>query len=581
MSSLQKLVGFLRPYWREVIIGPLLMLVEVAMDLSQPRLMQQIVDVGIAQLKMPVVINTGLLMVGLAMIGAFGGAGNTVFAVKVSQGFGADIRSSLFRKVQSLSFGNLDGLETGQLITRLTNDVTQVQEVVLIVLRILVRAPLMLAGALIMAIITSPGLALMLLALAPLLLVVIILVLRRAHPMFAEVQRRLDKLNTVLQENLAGVRVVKAFVRADYEQQRFGNTNDNLMTSTIGVMRLMAVVMPFMMLAVNFGVVGAIWFGGIQITMGEMKVGQVMAFVNYLLQALRSLMMVSMLLIQVSRAAASADRILEVLNSEPEIEDKPGVLGVFTPGGRIAFENVTFSYDGNSQTPVLRDISFVAEPGQTVAILGTTGVGKSSLIHLIPRFYDVTTGRVTIDGVDIREVSQEALRHNIGIVLQESVLFSGSIRDNIRYGRPDVTDEQVITAAKAAQAHEFISEFPDGYDTVLGQRGVNLSGGQKQRIAIARALLINPSVLILDDSTSSVDVETEAKIQDALLTQMKKSTNMVIAQRISTVLNADKIIVLEDGAIAAAGTHRELLVSSPIYREIYESQLGNGGETDG
>ena len=581
MSSLQKLVGFLRPYWREVIIGPLLMLVEVAMDLSQPRLMQQIVDVGIAQLKMPVVINTGLLMVGLAMIGAFGGAGNTVFAVKVSQGFGADIRSSLFRKVQSLSFGNLDGLETGQLITRLTNDVTQVQEVVLIVLRILVRAPLMLAGALIMAIITSPGLALMLLALAPLLLVVIILVLRRAHPMFAEVQRRLDKLNTVLQENLAGVRVVKAFVRADYEQQRFGNTNDNLMTSTIGVMRLMAVVMPFMMLAVNFGVVGAIWFGGIQITMGEMKVGQVMAFVNYLLQALRSLMMVSMLLIQVSRAAASADRILEVLNSEPEIEDKPGVLGVFTPGGRIAFENVTFSYDGNSQTPVLRDISFVAEPGQTVAILGTTGVGKSSLIHLIPRFYDVTTGRVTIDGVDIREVSQEALRHNVGIVLQESVLFSGSIRDNIRYGRPDVTDEQVITAAKAAQAHEFISEFPDGYDTVLGQRGVNLSGGQKQRIAIARALLINPSVLILDDSTSSVDVETEAKIQDALLTQMKKSTNMVIAQRISTVLNADKIIVLEDGAIAAAGTHRELLVSSPIYREIYESQLGNGGETDG
>jgi ATP-binding cassette subfamily B multidrug efflux pump len=575
-SSLN-LAGFLRPYWKGIIIGPLLMLVEVAMDLAQPRMMQKIVDVGIAQLDMSVIINTGLIMIGLALIGAFGGAGNTVFAVRVSQGLGADLRSTLFRKVQSLSFGNLDKLETGQLITRLTNDVTQIQEVILIGLRILVRAPLILVGSLIMAVVTSLKLSLILLALGPVSLVVIILVVKRAYPMFSEVQRRLDRLNTVMQENLAGVRVVKAFVRGDYEQQRFGDANENLMNRTIRAMRLVAVVMPFMMLAVNLGVVAVLWFGGIQVASGNMKVGQIMAFVNYLLHALRSLMMVSMLLIQISRAEASADRIMEVLNSKPEIEDRPDSIDSFSPQGRVAFQNVTFSYDSDSQEPVLRDVSLVAEPGQTIAILGATGSGKSSLVGLIPRFYDVTDGIVTIDDIDIRGVSKEALCGSIAFVLQESILFSGSIRDNIRYGRPGATDEEVILAAKAAQAHDFISSSPDGYDTQLGQRGINLSGGQKQRIAIARALVTKPTVLILDDSTSSVDIETEAKIQDSLLELMKECTIFVIAQRISTVLTADKILVLEDGAIVAEGTHSELIESSAIYREIYESQLGDGG----
>lgn len=572
------LANFLRPYWKEIIIGPILMLIEVAMDLAQPRMMQKIVDIGIAQLDMSIIINTGLIMIGLALIGAFGGAGNTVFAVRVSQGFGADLRSALFRKVQSLSFGNLDELETGQLITRLTNDVTQVQEVILIGLRILVRAPLILVGSLIMAVITSPKLALILLALGPVSLVVIILVVRKAHPMFAEVQSRLDRLNTVMQENLAGVRVVKAFVRADYEEQRFGTANENLMNRTIKAMRLVAVVMPFMMLAVNLGLVAVLWFGGIQVASGNMKVGQIMAFVNYLLHALMSLMMVSMLLIQVSRAEASADRILEVLNNTPKIKDRPDSLDIFNPQGQVAFEHVTFSYNSDSQEPVLRDVSFVANPGQTVAILGATGSGKSSLVNLIPRFYDVNEGKVTIDNMDIRDVSKEALRRSIAFALQESVLFSGSIRDNIRYGMPDATDEEVISAAKAAEAHNFISGFPDSYDTQLGQRGVNISGGQKQRIAIARALVTKPAILILDDSTSSVDIETEARIQDSLLELMGKCTSFVIAQRISTVLTADKILVLEDGSIVAEGTHNELVKSSPIYREIYESQLGNGGE---
>jgi len=576
MSSLSKLAGFLRPYWKAVIIGPLLMVVEVAMDLMQPRLMQRIIDVGIAQLDMTVVINTTLLMIGLALIGALGGCGNTILAVRVSQGAGADLRGALFRRVQALSFGNLDKLGTGQLVTRLTNDVTQVQEVILIALHILVRAPLMLVGSLIMAVITSPSLALLLLVIGPLLLGALVLVMRRAHPLFTQVQQRLDNLNTVMQENLAGIRVVKAFVRADHEKQRFGTANDSLMNKTIEAMRLVALVMPFMMLALNLGIAGVIWFGGIQVIQGDMQVGQVIAFVNYLLQSLFSLLMVSMLLVRISRAEASADRILEVLHSEPLINDRPDALDTFSPQGRVAFENVTFSYNGHAHDEVLRDVNFVAEPGQTVAILGATGSGKSSLIHLIPRFYDVSHGRVTIDGIDVRDVNQTVLRQNIGVALQESVLFSGTIRDNIRYGRPDASDEEVVAAAKAAQAHDFISQFPDGYDTTLGQRGVNLSGGQKQRLAIARALITHPAVLILDDSTSAVDVETEGKIQAALLELMQGRTSFVIAQRISTVLNADKILVLDNGTIAATGTHQELLTTSPIYREIYDTQLGNG-----
>jgi ATP-binding cassette subfamily B multidrug efflux pump len=592
MKPSLKLAKFLKPYWKWAILAPLLMILEVAMDLMQPRLIQHIVDVGIAQLDMSVIANTGLLMVGLAIIGAAGGLGCTVFATLAAQGFGADLRHTLFRKVQSFSFGNLDDIETGQLVTRLTNDVTQVQQVVAMLLRIMVRAPLMLVGSLLMAILTSPRLALLLLVLTPLVLVALIWVIGKATPLFGQVQRKLDDLNTVMQENLAGVRVVKAFVRARHEIQRFRITNEGLMEQTIRAARIVAVVMPFMMLAVNLGIVGAIWFGGLQVTYGTMQIGQIIAFVNYLMSTLMSLMMVSMLVMMTARAQASAERIQEVLESVPKIEDKPDAVTTFAPRGRVAFEGVTFSYDSDGHDPALKDINFVAEPGQTVAVLGATGSGKSSLIHLIPRFYDVTGGRVTIDGVDVRDIEKEVLRRNIGIALQESVLFTGTIRDNIRYGRPDATDDEVIAAAQAAQAHEFISEFPDGYDTVLGQRGVNLSGGQKQRVAIARALLIQPAVLILDDSTSSVDVETETRIQDALEDVMKGRTSplappstgsgqrlrtsFVIAQRISTVLNADKILVLDDGQIAAEGTHSELLASSPIYREIYESQLGNG-----
>ncbi len=386
----------------------------------------------------------------------------------------------------------------------------------------------------------------------------------------------MDALNEVMEEHLAGVRLVKAFVRSSFEEERFGGANDRLTDQSIKAARTVAVMPSFMMLTMNLGIVSVLWFGGIRIIQGSMHLGQIIAFVNYLMTTLFSLIMVSQMVIQMARAEASAKRIQEVLEKQPGIQDSPEALKDLKLRGQVSFENVTFSYDGNGSEPVLRGISFRAEPGQTVAVLGTTGAGKSSLVNLIPRFYDVTSGRITVDGKDVRDLDQEALRRQIGVVLQETVLFSGTIRDNIRYGRPNAGEDEVIAAAKAAQAHEFISTLPDGYDTLLGQRGVNLSGGQKQRIAIARALLLKPVVLILDDSTSSVDIETESKIQEALDKMQQPRTSFVIAQRISTVLKADKILILEDGQIAAEGTHQELLTSSPIYREIYDSQLGNG-----
>lgn len=576
-----RLLRFVKPYWRWAVLAPLLMLLEVSMDLLQPRMVQRIVDEGVALLDLPVVLNTGLLMVGLAFVGAVGGIGCGIFTELASHGFAADVREKLFHKVQMLSFGNLDEFDTGQLITRLTNDITQVQEAIAMILRILVRAPLLLVGSLIMAIVTSPQLAYLPLVLMPLELLVVIWVVRKATPLYTGVQERLDALNEVMQENLAGARVVKAFVRGAFEEKRFGAANVHLTEQSVFASRVVAVVPSFMMLTLNFGVVAVLWFGGMNVIQGRMQLGQIIAFVNYLTITLFSLMMVSQLVIQLARAEASARRIQEVLDVQADVQDAPDAalkLPEMQPilQGKVTFENVSFRYGHNGGNPVLKGVSFTAEPGETVAILGTTGAGKSSLVNLIPRFYDVSGGRVLVDGMDVRAMSQDALRRKIGVALQEVVLFSGTIRDNIRYGRPDAVDDEVIAAAKAAQAHEFISGFLQGYDTQLGQRGVNLSGGQKQRIAIARALLVDPAILILDDSTSAVDVETEVKIQEALEQIMRGRTSFIIAQRISTVLKADKILVLDDGQVAAQGNHRTLLANSPIYREIYESQLGNG-----
>lgn len=577
MQATWRLRNFMRPYWRWALLAPLLMILEVSMDLLQPHLIQIIVDEGISQNNLQVVLTTGVWMFVVAVMALIGGYGCSIYAIRAGQAFGADLRHALFAKVQTFSFGNLDRLETGGLITRLTNDVTQVTEVVMMLMRIMVRAPLLMIGGLVMAVLTSPQLAWLFILLIPIVLATLWWVVDRAYPLFSGVQKRLDALNSVLQENLAGVRVVKAYVRSKFEVSRFHRTNADLMEQNVLAIRTVAITMPILMMTVNAGIVAALWFGGQLVYSGAMEVGQIIAFTNYLMLSLTSLMTVGMLVMRISRAEASAVRMEEVLNSKALVQNKeiapPQTLIDFRPQGRVAFEHVNFSYSGENHDLVLNDISFVAEPGETVALLGATGSGKSSLVALIPRFYDVNSGRVTIDGIDVRDFDQIALRRYIGVALQEAVLFSGTIRDNIRYGRPDAGEEEVIAAATIAQAHNFITSFPDGYDSIVGQRGVNLSGGQKQRTAIARALLPDPAILILDDSTSAVDVETEARIQEALARVRHGRTAFIVAQRISTVLTADKILVLDNGRIVAQGTHAELIKGSPLYGEIYASQL--------
>ncbi len=605
---MRQLLVYLKPYWKLAIIAPLLMILEVTMDLLQPRMMQRIVDEGIRQGNQNLILETGLVMIVFALVGAVGGIGCTIFAVRAAVYTGTDLRGAVYRKIQTLSFGNLDTLGTGQLVTRLTNDITQVQELILIALRILVRVPLLGVGSLLMAFLTSPTLALVLLVLIPPLVIVLWFVIQRAHPLYTKMQGSLDRVNTVIQENLAGVRLIKAFVREDHENERFGAANSSLTRDSIAALQLTAITSPVTLLLLNIGVAAIVWFGGINVNQGSMTVGEIIAVITYLSQMLSTLVSFSMLLMRISRAQASADRIAEVLQNMPEVQDHPNALTDFHAQGRVAFEHVTFGYGsvfsdqlnanprnllpsplvapaeglgvrGQDDHAVLKDVSFIAEPGQTVAILGTTGSGKTSLVHLIARFYDVTGGRITIDGVDVRDMTQAALRANIGISLQEAVLFSGTVAENIRQGDADASDQMVEAAARAAQAQEFISTLPEGYATMVGQRGVNLSGGQKQRLAIARALLRQPAILILDDSTSAVDMETESRLQQELATIMKGRTSFVVAQRISTVLNADKILVLDNGRLAAEGTHAELIVSSPVYRQIYESQLGAVGET--
>jgi ATP-binding cassette, subfamily B, multidrug efflux pump len=575
MHALRMFRVFLRPHWRWAVLAPLMMALEVAMDLMQPRLLQRVVDQGIARGDMAVVLHSGVWMVCVALVGLVGGVGCTVFSVYAGMGLGCDLRRALFGKIQTLSFGDLDRLETGALVTRLTSDVMQVQEGTMILLRIMVRAPLLLVGSLVMGLLTSPRLSLLFLVLMPALLALLVGIIRKTYPLFGEVQRRLDTLNTVLQENLAGVRVVKAFARAAHEIGRFGRANDDLMNKNVQAVRISAITMPSVMLIMNLGMVATLWLGGASVMRGGMHVGQVIAFLNYLMQTLMSLIMVSMLVLRMSRAEASAQRIDEVLRTEPEVRQPADPVVPDGCRGRVRLANVTFSYGGARGDPVLRDVSLAAEPGQTVALLGATGSGKSSLVNLIPRFYDVAEGSVTLDGVDVRSLDERYLHRHVAVALQESVLFSGTIRDNIRYGRPDATDDEVREAARLAQADEFVGQLADGYDTVVGQRGVGLSGGQKQRIAIARALLTEPAVLILDDSTSAVDVETEARIQDAMAAGQGARTCFVVAQRVSTVLGADKIVVLDDGQIAAEGTHEELLASSAVYRDIYASQAGS------
>ena len=576
MKHIQKLIHFVKPYWRRSLVALVFLVAVIVIDLSIPRLIERIIDQGINAKNMPVVINTTILMLSISALQTLFAIANNTLSIQVGEAVARDLREALFLKIQSFTFGNLDHLNTGQLMVRLSSDTTAYQRMIQVSLRIGTRAPLLMLGSLILMFVTDSHLALTVLPVLLATFVVIIYFVSQMGPLFLTVQKKLDRLNTVLQENIAGVRLVKAFVRADHEDERFAGANEDYTDRNIRVMRFMATLSPAMSIFVNMGLVIVIWAGGIQSAKGGVSVGQIVAFINYLQTTMGPLAIMVLLANVVAAATASAERINEVLDTVPEVQDIPNPLTLTEGAQRISFEGVNFHFNGTNNELVLSDVDLVAEPGQTVAILGATGAGKSSIINLVPRFYDVAAGRVTWNGVDIRNVKQSELLMQVGVVPQETVLFSGTVRDNVRYGRPEASEAEVIAAAKAAQAHDFITRLPKGYDTRIEERGVNLSGGQKQRIAIARALLLKPAILILDDSTSSVDVETETKIQDAMKDWLHDSTSFVVAQRISTVLHADQIVVVEQGKLVAQGTHSELMKSSPIYQEIYASQLGDG-----
>lgn len=573
MKPLWRLLGLLRPYRVMVIAGILAMAGAVAAELAIPRLTQRAIDFGIRPGDMDVVLSSALAMAGMALVQAllFGLTG--VFAARVSQRFAFDVRNTLFTRIQTLSYGNLDKLQTGQLMTRVASDVDMVRMFVTMGMRMLTRAPLMIIGSLVLIYLIDPQLAMIMLVIMPAMLLIIGLFAAKARPMFKTMQEKLGALNTVLQENLAGVRVVKAFVRSGYEMERFGERNEELYGQTVRVGLLLSFAFPVLFLLLNLSTLAVLWFGGSKVISGSLTVGELVAFYNYVMTAMFPMMMLGMMIAFLSGAGASADRICEILDMDSQVVEKDEPDSMPAMMGRVAFENVSFHYDGVGGEDVLRDVSFVAEPGETVALLGATGAGKSTLVNLIPRFYDVTTGQVSIDNVDIRDLDFDDLRRQIGIVAQDTTLFDGTIRENIAFGRPDATEEEIIGAAKAAQAHDFAMAMPEGYDSHVESRGTNLSGGQRQRVAIARALVMNPRILVLDDSTSSVDMETEYEIQQALEGLMEGRTSFIIAQRISSVLHADKIVVLERGEIAAIGSHRDLLESSPIYQDIYRSQV--------
>lgn len=581
MSHIRRLFHFIKPYWLLAVLSLITLTALVFLDLAIPRLIQRIIDEGINNNDMGVVLQTAAIMLVISALSATIAIANNIFSVRTGEGVARDLREAIFLKLQTFSHGNLDRMNTGQLIVRLTSDVNAIKHLTQITLRIGTRAPLMMIGSLILMFATDARLALTLLPLLIFTSLLIVFFMVRMEPLYLTVQQKLDKLNSVLQENIAGVRVVKAYVRNDFEGERFETSNEDLTQRSIHVMRFMSTMGPALTMCVNIGLVIVIYAGGLQAISGELTVGQVVAFTNYLLTTMTPLIMMTWLSNTWAAGIASAKRIDEVFDTVPEVQDAPNAITLPAEAQpRVNFNNVSFHYNGNRNEAALLDIFLHAEPGKTIAILGATGSGKSTLVNLIPRFYNASEGAVSVAGEDVQQITHDSLLSQVGIVPQESILFSGSVRENIRYGRPDASDDEVIAAAKAAQAHEFINRMPQGYDTHIEQRGANLSGGQKQRMAIARALLTQPKILILDDSTSAVDVETETKIQDAMEATRYQRTTFVVAQRISTVLKADKIIVIDEGRIVAEGTHRELLAGSPIYQEIYDSQLGGGVQLD-
>ena len=587
IDLLQLFLTHLQGYKRQAVWSPILIVVEVICELLLPLVMAEIVDTAIPAGDETYIFQLGAVMLVLAGVAMLCGVLAAKYSAFASQGFGANLRQCLFDKVQEFSFADIDRFSSASLITRMTNDVNAMTMMLAMGLRMLVRAPVMLVAALCISFYLNARLALVLVVVIPLMVLVIGILMKVCTKLFETMQTKIDNLNNTLQENLVAIRVVKAFVREGYERVKFKKSNDELMDDALAVGLRIIAIMPVMMLALNGATVAVLYFGGGMVMGGTFELGDLQAFINYIVQILMSVMMVAMSLLQLSRAQACAHRIKEVLETEPSVENKPegeicraalpGEVADGTdhvlpaPRGEVESRDVSFKY-------VASHISFHVRPGQFVAIVGGTGTGKSTLVNLIPRFYDVTGGQVLLDGVDVRDYPLEELRGRIGMVLQTNILFSGTIRENLLWGNPEATEEEMIQAAKDAQAYDFIMSFPDGFDTSLSQGGVNVSGGQKQRLCIARAMLRKPAVLILDDSTSAVDSATEAAIRESFAANLKDTTVIIIAQRISSVQYADEILILEDDHIAARGTHEELLATSPIYQEIYQSQQEGVGE---
>ena len=570
---MKRYAAYIKPYLSAFLLAPLLMLTEVFGEILLPKFMSMIINNGVADRDTGYIIRMGIIMVLTAIVMAAGGIGGAYFSAKASICFTSDLRDALFAKVQNFSFKNIDQYSTGSLVTRLTNDVQQVQNVTMMGLRLLFRAPGMLIGALIMALLMNAKLALVILIVIPFLSIAIVTIMVKAFPRFTLMQKKIDKLNSGIQEALTNVRVIKSFVREDYEEEKFQTMNQDLKDSSLSAMKIVIATMPIMMFAMNVTTLAVVWYGGNIIIAGNMQVGDLTAFTTYIVQILMSLMMLSMVLLQSSRAIASVKRISEVLDTEIDLTDENASRkDLKVTEGKVEFKDVAFSYSNEGGEKILEHINFTAEPGKVLGIIGTTGSGKTSLVQLIPRLYDVTEGQVLVDGVDVREYSLKNLRDGVGMVLQKNVLFSGTIDENLRWGNEEASEEEVRSAAGAAQADGFVTSFTKGYDSDLGQGGSNVSGGQKQRLCIARALLKKPKILILDDSTSAVDTATEAKIRESFSTTLKDTTKIIIAQRIGSVESADKIIVLDDGKIIGMGTHEELMKNCEAYQEIYYSQ---------
>lgn len=581
MKQWKRYKSYILPYKSAFILGPLMMVTEVLGEILLPKFMSMIINHGVAQKDGGYILKMGLVMAITSFLMAAGGILGAYFAAKASISFTSDLRRDLFARVQQFSFKNIDTFSTGSLVTRLTNDIQQVQNLIMMGLRMMLRAPGMFLGALVMAFWMNAELAAVILVVIPLLTAAIVRILRTAYPRFTAMQKALDTLNSGIQEVLTNVRVVKSFVREDYEEKRFADTNRELKEAGLRALKIVIATMPVMMFAMNVTTLAVVWFGGNLIIGGRMAVGDLTAFTTYIVQILMSLMMLSMVFLQSSRAMASIRRIDEVLDEPIDLSDEnASQKDRKVEKGRVEFKDVSFSYREGGE-PVLSHISLTAEPGETIGILGATGSGKTSLVQLIPRLYDVTEGSVRVDGIDVREYSLKNLRDGVGMVLQKNVLFSGTIEENLRWGDETATEEEVRRAAVYAQADSFVNSFAEGYKTEMGQGGVNVSGGQKQRLCIARALLKKPKILILDDSTSAVDTATEAAIRTAFREDLKDTTKFIIAQRLSSLEYADRILVLEDGRIIGEGTQEKLLASCEAYREIYETQYGKRAAGEG